>query len=201
MNFFCTLPLAVITARKIHKLLTCLSRWHPYRRSRTISSGARYKSILSNMFQDSQLQHSCSPASINSLQIAHLSSNLWTISWLSLFSPRFRLNRGAHCSALAVSLSLNRLELNIQHPTTDSSVCFFVLLLANTHKYPYHILGGDHYCKTFSIFMKFSISLGTFLQMSQPYQGFWVLWNGDIEQWAPGAAHTLYQNLPDESIL
>ena len=145
MNFFCTLPLAVITARKIHKLLTCLSRWHPYRRSRTISGGARYKSTLSNMFQDSQLQHSCSPASINSLQIAHLSSNLWTISWLSIFSPRFRLNRGAHCSAPAVSLSLSRLELNIQHPTTtDSYVCLFVLLLANTHIYWSMIIIARH---------------------------------------------------------
>ena len=48
--------------------------------------------------------------------------------------------------------------------------------------------------------MKFSISLGIFLQMSQPHRGFWVLWNGDVEQWGPGTAHKLYQNLPDESI-
>ena len=29
----------------------------------------------------------------------------------------------------------------------------------------------------------FGAGRGTFLQMSQPHQGFWVLWNVDIEQW------------------
>ena len=37
--------------------------------------------------------------------------------------------------------------------------------------------------------------------MSQPHQGFWVLWNVDIEQWGLGTAPKLYQNLPNESIL
>ena len=76
----------------------------------TLTHYFEWSSLQIHTFQNSQFQQSCSPASINSLQIAHLSSNLWTISWLSIFSPRFRLNRGAHCSALAVSLSL--LDLN-----------------------------------------------------------------------------------------